>query len=155
MIAALEEYTQAVNNTRKIVYAPEWLTSIFSNSVLEVTEDDDPKDFKTFYQAVTYYGLECYKHDLDWYTKNNEEFCLSEIKKAQTELDINAYAERESLHPVYFDLETSKLFEFIFISKVYMTEFSPAFIAGFPAVGHPSYQKYQHSGINERILPFP
>jgi len=79
MISALEEYTQAVNNTRKIVYAPKWLTSIFSNSVLEVHEDDDPKNFKTFYQATSYYGLEHYKRDLDWYTKGNEEICLSTI----------------------------------------------------------------------------
>lgn len=157
MASALEEYTQSVNNTRKIVYAPKWLTSIFSNSVLEVTENDDPKDFKTFYQAVSYYGLNCYKRDLDWYTKNNEEVQLSEIKTKQTKLDIHAYVKAYGLRPVYFNLEVSKMFKFIYISKVFMTEFSPAFIAGFPAVGHPSYAKYEDPdrGINERILPFP
>jgi ribosomal protein S12 methylthiotransferase accessory factor len=157
IVAALEEYTQAVNNTRKIVYAPRWLTSIFSNSVLEVNEDDDPKDFKTFYQAVSYYGLECYKHDLDWYVRNNEELLLSQIREQQTCVNINTYIKDNNIKPVYFDFEVAKMFRFIYISKVYMSEFSPAFIAGFPAVGHPSYKKYLPEGksINERILPFP
>lgn len=157
IISALEEYTQAINNTRKIVYAPDWLTSRFSNSVLEVHEDDDPRSFKTFYQAVSYYGLERYKRDLDWYTKNNIEITLTQIKSEQTNMSIDDYIKQNNLKPVYLDLEASKLFKFIFISKVYMTEFSSAFIAGFPAVGHPSYDKYKDidKGINNRILPFP
>lgn len=157
MVSALEEYTQAINNTRKIVYAPNWLTSKFSNSVLEVHEDDDPRNFKTFYQAVSYYGLDKYKRDLDWYTKNNEELALSQIRNDQTNIDIDEYVRKNKLKPVYFDLEVSKLFKFIFISKVYMTEFSSAFIAGFPATGHPSYEKYKQldKAINDRILPFP
>ncbi|WP_232713552.1 YcaO-like family protein [Bacillus xiapuensis] len=36
ILASMEEYTQAVNNTRKIVYAPNWLTSKFSNGVLDL-----------------------------------------------------------------------------------------------------------------------
>lgn len=157
MLAALEEYTQSINNTRKIVYAPKWLTSIFSNSVLEVNEDDNPRDFKTFYQAVSYYGLECHKKDLDWYTKNNDEILLSTIKARQENLDIDEYLKAHFISPVYFNLEVAKIFKYIFISKVYMTEFSPAFIAGFPALGHASYKKYmdKEKGVNDRILPFP
>ncbi|MBO0481260.1 YcaO-like family protein [Candidatus Enterococcus courvalinii] len=157
MVAALEEYTQAVNNTRKIVYAPKWLTSRFSNSVLEVNEDDDPKKFKTFYQAVSYYGLDCYKHGLDWYVKENEEIMLSEIKEKQSGMTISEYILKNDLKPVYSDLEVSNMFDHIYISKVYMKEFSPAFIAGFPATGHVSYEKYKdvERGINPNILPFP
>lgn len=65
--------------------------------------------------------------------------------------------EKFNLNPVYMDLKQAKLFNHIFISKVYMTEFSPAFIGGVPALGHPSFNKYLKQGIkmNESILPFP
>ena len=157
MLAALEEYTQSVNNTRKIVYAPKWLTSRFSNSVLEVHEGDDPKNFKTFYQAVSYYGLDCYKHDLDWYVKNNDEVNLTDIRNSQKLCPIEAYIVENKIKPVYSDLEMANFFENIYISKVYMPEFSTAFIAGVPALGHPSYKKFLKKGqeINKKILPFP
>lgn len=157
LVAALEEYTQAVNNTRKIVYAPKWLTSIFSNSVLEVNEGDDPRNFKTFYQAVSYYGLECYKHDLDWYVKDNPTVKLSELREKQEKLSIREFVSVHGIHPYYMKLDTMKMFSYIYLSKVYMTEFSPAFIAGTPALGHPTYAKYidPEKGFNHKILPFP
>lgn len=55
------------------------------------------------------------------------------------------------------ELKMQKYFRRIYISKVYMKEFSPAFIAGIPTFGHSSYSKYLKEGeeINEDILPFP
>lgn len=157
ILSAIEEYTQSVNNTRKIVYAPNWLTSRFSNGVLDVQEGDDPKNFKTFYQAVSYYGLKCYKDKLDWYVKGNEEVLLSNIRDAQTKVPIMEYIVEDGIEPVYSKLKVDDIFENIHISKVYMTEFSPAFIAGIPAVGHSSYKKYlgDNESINKDILPFP
>lgn len=157
ILSAIEEYTQAVNNTRKIVYAPKWLTSRFSNGVLDVQEGEDPKNFKTFYQAVSYYGLKCYQNKLDWYVKGNEEISLAEIRNNQSNKGILQYAKDESLNPAYNRLKVTDMFEHIYISKVYMTEFSTAFIAGVPAVGHSSYKKYLNEGqrINKEILPFP
>lgn len=157
MLSAMEEYTQSVNNTRKIVYAPNWLTSRFSNGVLNVEEGDDPKNFKTFYQAVSYYGLDCYKDKLDWYVKDNEEVLLSEIIRTQSKIPIKQYVEENNIEPVYSKLKVTESFKNIFISKVYMTEFSTAFIAGIPALGHESYKKYlpEDESINKDILPFP
>jgi ribosomal protein S12 methylthiotransferase accessory factor len=157
ILSAIEEYTQAVNNTRKIVYAPNWLTSRFSNGVLDVQEGDDPKRFKTFYQAVSYYGLKCYQQKLDWYVKENEEITLSEIRNNQPNKDIIEYVKENSINPLYSKLNVTDSFKHIYISKVYMTEFSPAFIAGVPAVGHSTYKKYlgENECINREILPFP
>ena len=38
-----------------------------------------------------------------------------------------------------------------------MLEFAPAFIAGFPALGHPKYKKYlpEEAELNKEILPYP
>lgn len=157
ILSAMEEYTQSVNNTRKIVYAPNWLTSRFSNGVLDVQEGDDPKNFKTFYQAVSYYGLKCYKGRLDWYVKGNEEILLSDIRNNQSKIGILDYIKEKGIEPVYSKLKVNDNFKKIYISKVYMTEFSPAFIAGIPAVGHRSYRKYlkDNESINKDILPFP
>lgn len=157
VLEALVEYAQSVNNTRKITYAPEWLTSKFSNSVLDVNIDDDPKNFKTFYQAVSYYGLKENQSKLDWYVKNNDEINLLEIKKSAPKMSIEDYINKFNLNPVYMDLKQADQFKYIFISKVYMTEFSPAFIGGVPALGHPSFKKYLKTGtqVNDSILPFP
>lgn len=48
ILHSLEEYVQSINNTRKIVYAPNWITSQFSNYVLSVEPDDDPKKIQNF-----------------------------------------------------------------------------------------------------------
>lgn len=157
IVGALEEYMQSVNNTRKIVYAPDWITSHFSNRVLEVHEGDDPKNFKTFYQAVSFYGLACYKERLNWFVKNNPKVKLSKIRKMQTGYSVAEYITRNNIEPVYSILSMQSCFRRIYISKVYMREFSPAFIAGIPALGHKCYSKYLKEGetINENILPFP
>jgi len=157
IVGALEEYMQSVNNTRKIVYAPNWITSRFSNSVLEVNEGDDPKNFKTFYQAVSFYGLACYKDRLNWFVKGNRRIKLSKLQKLQTGHSVVEYIEQNHIEPVYVTLKMQKCFRRIYISKVYMKEFSPAFIAGLPALGHSCYNKHLKEGevINENILPFP
>lgn len=157
IVSALEEYMQSVNNTRKIVYAPAWITSQFSNRVLEVNEGDDPKKFKTFYQAVSFYGLACYKDRLNWFVKDNQKISLSELREMQTGYSIAEYVKQNNIEPIYGILDMQKCFRRIYISKVYMKEFSPAFIAGLPALGHACYKKYLKEGetINENILPFP
>lgn len=157
IVGALEEYMQSVNNTRKIVYAPDWVTSRFSNRVLEVHEGDDPKNFKTFYQAVSFYGLACYKERLNWFVKGNTKIKLSKLRKMQTGLSVAEYITQNNVEPVYMILNMQECFRRIYISKVYMKEFSPAFIAGIPALGHPCYSIYLKEGetINENILPFP
>ncbi|PFA17379.1 MULTISPECIES: YcaO-like family protein [Bacillus cereus group] len=157
ILASMEEYTQAVNNTRKIVYAPNWLTSKFSNGVLDVDEDDDPRNFKTFYQAVSYYGLKSNQHKLDWYVKGNKPRLLSEIRKIQTNQNIREYVKEFNLEPFISRLGISEQFKNIYISKVYMKEFTPAFIAGVPVLGHEKYQEYLQDGseLNKEILPFP
>lgn len=142
ILSSLEEYTQAVNNTRKIVYAPNWLTSKFSNGVLDVNEGDDPREFKTFYQAVSYYGLKSNQHKLDWYVKNNPIRYLSEIRESQTNINIMDYVKKQKISPIISRLKVAELFNNIFITKVYMKEFTPAFIAGVPAIGHWKYEKY-------------
>lgn len=157
VMSALEEYVQSVNNTRKIVYAPDWITSVFSNRVLQVHQGDDPKDFKTFYQAVSFYGLACYRNRLNWFVKNNKKIKISELRKNQICQSIEEYLEINNINPVCMELKMQKYFRRIHISKVYMKEFSPAFIAGIPTFGHSSYSKYLKEGeeINEDILPFP
>lgn len=157
ILSSMEEYTQAVNNTRKIVYAPNWLTSQFSNQVLDVNEDDNPRDFKTFYQAVSYYGLKTHQEKLDWYVKGNTQRMLSEVRENQTQEDIMTYIEKEQIRPVISRLEIADQFNHIYISKVFMKEFTPAFIAGVPALGHPKYAEYlpEDATINKEILPFP
>lgn len=157
ILSAMEEYTQSVNNTRKIVYAPNWLTSRFSNEILDVQEGDNPKNFKTFYQAVSYYGLKCYKDKLNWYVKDNKEVLLSDIINNQTKISILDYIVEQNIEPVYSKLKVDENFKNIHISKVYMTEFSTAFIAGIPALGHKSYKKnlVKNKSINKYILPFP
>lgn len=157
IVGALEEYMQSVNNTRKIVYAPDWITSHFSNRVLEVHEGDDPKNFKTFYQAVSFYGLACYKERLDWFVKGNQKVMLSKLRKIQVGCSVAEFIKQNNIEPVYAILNMQKSFRRIYISKVYMKEFSPAFIAGIPALGHVCYNKYLKEGdmINENILPFP
>ena len=157
IVGALEEYMQSVNNTRKIVYAPDWITSHFSNRVLEVHEGDDPKNFKTFYQAVSFYGLACYKERLDWFVKGNQKVMLSKLRKTQVGCSVAEFIEQNNIEPVYAILNMQESFRRIYISKVYMKEFSSAFIAGIPALGHVCYKKYLKEGdmINENILPFP
>ena len=157
IVGALEEYMQSVNNTRKIVYAPNWITSSFSNQVLEVHEGDDPKNFKTFYQAVSFYGLACYKDRLNWFVKGNKRIKLSKLRKEQRNYSIAEYVIQNSIEPVCSVLNMQSCFRRIYISKVYMKEFSSAFIAGIPALGHKCYSKYLKEGeiINEDILPFP
>lgn len=157
ILSSLTEYTQAVNNTRQIVYASNWLTSRFSNGVLDVNEDDDPRHFKTFYQAVSYYGLKSNQHKLDWYVKGNEQRFLSEIREEQTNQHINDYVEENDLQPFITQLEMANHFKYIYISKVYLKEFTPAFIAGVPMLGHKKYKDYLQDGqaINHEILPFP
>lgn len=157
IVSALEEYMQSVNNTRKIVYAPDWITSHFSNQVLEVHEGDDPKNFKTFYQAVSFYGLACYKERLNWFVRDNQKIKLSKLRKKQTGYSVTEYLEKKGINPVYVTLNMQEHFRRIYISKVYMKEFSTAFIAGIPALGHTCYSKYLKEGetINENILPFP
>ncbi|WP_036070755.1 hypothetical protein [Listeria aquatica] len=95
ILHSLEEYVQSINNTRKIVYAPNWITSQFSNYVLSVEPDDDPKKFKTFYQAVSYYGLEEHKEKLNWYIKGNEVVKLSELAKLKNEKDIEEFLKKK------------------------------------------------------------
>lgn len=157
LLASMEEYTQAVNNTRKIVYAPKWLTSKFSNGVLDVHEDDDPKHFKTFYQAVSYYGLKSNRDKLDWYVKGNEKVNLSSLKGSQTNQSIRDYVKENNLRPLFSRLDIADRFNNIYISKVFMKEFTPAFIAGVPVLGHAKYKEYLSEGeeINREILPFP
>ena len=157
IVGALEEYMQSVNNTRKIVYAPNWITSSFSNQVLEVHEGDDPKNFKTFYQAVSFYGLACYKDRLNWFVKGNKRIKLAKLRKEQRNYSIAEYVIQNSIEPVCSVLNMQSCFRRIYISKVYMKEFSSAFIAGIPALGHKCYSKYLKEGeiINEDILPFP
>ncbi|WP_175637891.1 YcaO-like family protein [Metabacillus schmidteae] len=157
ILASMEEYTQAVNNTRKIVYAPNWLTSKFSNGVLDVNEDDDPKHFKTFYQAVSYYGLKSNQHKLNWYVKGNQQRLLSDIKENQTNQNILDYVKKHHLNPYISRLLIGDRFKHIYISKVFMKEFTPAFIAGVPVLGHEKYDEYLAEGvdINNEILPFP
>ena len=157
ILEALVEYAQSVNNTRKIIYAPDWITSKFSNSVLDVNPDDDPRHFKTFYQAVSYYGLKENKHKLDWYVRNNTKVTVSGLKQNSEGLSIESYIQKNNLSPVYMDLDMANAFKNIFISKVYMSEFSPAFIGGIPALGHPAFKKYLKPGVqvSESILPFP
>lgn len=157
ILSSLEEYMQSINNTRKIVYAPNWITSKFSNQVLDVHEGDDPKNFKTFYQAVSYYGLSCYKRELDWFVKGNDKIKLSEIRKEQLGLSVKEYVEKNDIKPVYTVLKMQERFRRIYIAKVYMKEFSTAFIAGVPALGHKAYEKFLPKGenLNKRILPFP
>jgi ribosomal protein S12 methylthiotransferase accessory factor len=155
--SAMEEYTQAVNNTRRIVYAPNWTTSRWSNRVLDVNEDDDPREFKTFYQAVSYYGLACNRAKLDWYVRDNEQVLLSELRAQQPLLSIHEYVEQQGLQPVSCTVSLANRFDHIYITKVFMAEYSPAFIAGVPALGHPTYAEYLAVGgeINQEILPFP
>lgn len=157
ILAALEEYAQSVNNTRKIVYAPDWLTSVYSNGFLDVEEDDDPRNFKTFYQAVSYYGLERNRHKLDWYVEGNDRRTLSEIREEQTKYDIWQFLRLYNINPLISRLEMAKQFKHIYILKVYMLEFAPAFIAGFPALGHQKYKKYlpEEAELNKEILPYP
>lgn len=157
ILASMEEYTQAVNNTRKIVYAPNWLTSKFSNGVLDVNEDDDPRNFKTFYQAVSYYGLKSNQHKLDWYVKGNPQRLLSEVRAEQTSLNIREYVDENEMKPLMAKLAIGDRFKHIYISKVYMREFTPAFIAGVPVLGHEKYDEFLREGdeINQEILPFP
>lgn len=157
ILSSLTEYTQAVNNTRQIVYAPNWLTSSFSHGVLDVNEDDDPKDFKTFYQAVSYYGLKKYRNKLDWYVKGNDQRSLSELCKEQTKLPIQDYVKKNNLNPYMTHLQVANRFKYIYISKVFLKEFTPAFIAGVPMLGHSKYEEYLEDGqsMNEEILPFP
>lgn len=157
ILSSLTEYTQAVNNTRQIVYAPNWLTSSFSHGVLDVSEDDNPRDFKTFYQAVSYYGLKKNRHKLDWYVKENNQLLLSNIRKEQKSQCIEEYVEENNLRPFMTNLKVANRFKYIYISKVFLTEFTPAFIAGVPMLGHKKYEQYLDKGqnINEEILPFP
>lgn len=157
ILSAIQEYAQSVNNTRKIIYAPSWITSIFSNNVLNVNKDDDPREFKTFYQAVSYYGLKEHSHKLDWYIKNNINILLSDIQKNQPKLSILDYIKDKKIDPIYLKLKVDNNFKYIHIAKIFMTEFSSAFIAGFPAFGHKSYSKYlrKNESINSDILPFP
>jgi len=157
ILSSLTEYTQAVNNTRQIVYASNWLTSKFSNGVLNVNEDDDPKHFKTFYQAVSYYGLKRNQHKLDWYVKGNKQRYLSEIRAVQTNQHINDYVTENNIQPFVTRLEMANRFKHIYISKVYLKEFTPAFIAGVPMLGHKKYKEYVKDGqaVNQEILPFP
>ncbi|MFA9555699.1 YcaO-like family protein [Evansella sp. AB-rgal1] len=157
ILSSLEEYTQAVNNTRKIVYAPNWLTSSYSNGVLDVNEDDDPKNFKTFYQAVSYYGLKRNQHKLDWFVKDNPKRLLSEIRETETRLNILEYIKKHNIEPYIARLDIGKQFKNIYISKVFMKEFTPAFIAGVPMFGHKKYNQYLHKDVemNREILPFP
>lgn len=156
VLASLEEYSQSVSNTRKIVYAPEWITSKFSNYVLNVNEGDDPKKFKTFYQSVSYYGLKANRNKLDWYVKNNSKINLSEIRDKQEKLSVEQFIEKEKIRPIIMEHEMSKQFKHIFISKTYLLEYTPAFISGTPAFGHEKYQKYLGNGtLNPSILPYP
>lgn len=155
ILAAMEEYTQAVNNTRKIVYAPNWITSKWSHQVLDVNEDDNPRDFKTFYQAVSYYGLTKYRNKLDWYVKDNDKVLLSKVRDKQRDESIYQYLENNSLKPSIDRLVVGNQFKHIYLTKVFMTEFTSAFIAGMPALGHPKYSIYEQDGINQDILPFP
>ncbi|MFZ5353999.1 MAG: YcaO-like family protein [Bacillota bacterium] len=157
ILASLEEYTQAVNNTRKIVYAPNWLTSKFSNGVLDVNEDDDPKDFKTFYQAVSYYGLKCNQSKLNWYVKGNKKVTLSQLRETQSNKNIKEFIKENGLLPLISRLKIADMFKHIYLSKVFMKEFTPAFIAGVPALGHKKYKQYLKAGskINKEILPYP
>lgn len=156
ILAAMEEYTQAVNNTRKIVYAPSWITSIWSHRVLDVNEDDNPRDFKTFYQAVSYYGLERYREKLDWFVCDNEKVLLSEVRNNQPDIGIDKYIDDRGLQPIIDRLSIGDRFKNIYITKVFMAEFTPAFIAGVPSHGHPKYKEYLGDNkLNEDILPFP
>ncbi|MGJ8730770.1 YcaO-like family protein [Listeria aquatica] len=157
ILHSLEEYVQSINNTRKIVYAPNWITSQFSNYVLSVEPDDDPKKFKTFYQAVSYYGLEEHKEKLNWYIKGNEVVKLSELAKLKNEKDIEEFLKKNNIDPIYFPYKISKRFKNIYISKVYIPEFTPAFIAGQPMLGHDKYETYLVEGTTYRkdILPYP
>lgn len=128
--------------------------------VLEVHEGDDAKNFKTFYQAVSFYGLACYKDSkdrLNWFVKGNKRIKLSKLRKEQTNYSIAEYVIQNSIEPVYSALNMQSCFRRIYISKVYMKEFSSAFIAGILALGHKCYSKYLKEGeiINEDILPFP
>ncbi|AIS51587.1 hypothetical protein TKV_c03830 [Thermoanaerobacter kivui] len=156
ILSALEEYAQSVNNTRKVLYAPKWLTSIYVNRVLDVQEEEDPRKFKVFYQAVSYYGLKRHKEKLSWYLENNEKIYLSEIKKNQERISVTDYLKKEKIRPLCLKIMPGR-FNHIFISKVFMVEFVPAFIAGIPMLGHEKYKEYLKEGeeINKDILPYP
>jgi len=157
ILHSLEEYAQSINNTRKIVYAPNWITSTFSNYVLSVKPDDDPKNFKTFYQAVSYYGLEEHKEKLNWYVKGNKEVRLSHLLQKKNEKDIELMLKKNHVDPIYFPYKIAEQFQNIYMSKVYMLEYTPAFIAGAPMLGHEKYDKHLIPGTNFRqdILPYP
>lgn len=157
ILHSLEEYVQSINNTRKIVYAPNWTTSLFSNYILSVEPDDDPRDFKTFYQAVSYYGLKEHQDKLNWYVKNNEKISLTSLHEIQNEKDIEKFLIKENIDPIFFSFEVAKQFKRIFISKVYIPEYTPAFIAGIPMLGHEKYDLHLAEGTDFRkdILPYP
>jgi len=157
ILHSLEEYAQSINNTRKIVYAPKWITSMFSNFVLSVKPDDNPKNFKTFYQAVSYYGLKEHKDKLDWYIKDNEVVNLSDLVKVSNIKNIEDFLKKNKINPIYFPYNIAKRFKNIYISKVYIPEYTPAFIAGQPMLGHEKYDKHLVNGTSYRqdILPYP
>ena len=106
---------------------------------------------------MSFYGLACYKDRLNWFVKGNTKIKLSKLRKMQTGLSVAEYVAQNDIEPVYLILNMQEFFRRIYISKVYMKEFSPAFIAGIPALGHPCYSKYLKEGetVNENILPFP
>ncbi|HFE9852295.1 YcaO-like family protein [Enterococcus faecalis] len=157
ILSSLEEYVQSINNTRKIVYAPKWITSQFSNYVLAVDPSDDPKNFRTFYQAVSYYGLKEHKEKMNWYVKENKLIKLSKLIKTKNEKNIEVFLKKNKIEPIYFPYKISKRFKNIYISKVYMTEYTPAFIAGQPMLGHYKYREHLVEGTLYRkdILPYP
>ena len=153
IIGALEEYFQSVNNVMKIIIAPNWISSGLSNFVLNVEENDDPRNFKTFYQATSYYGLNQKQNELNWYLKNNEKINLKELSK---EITKEEFYKKYANNMYWKEYNISKEFEYIKITKVFNPEVTPAFIAGFPMLGHSDFKKYlKEENFNQSILPYP
>ncbi|EUJ21525.1 hypothetical protein MAQA_02292 [Listeria aquatica FSL S10-1188] len=67
------------------------------------------------------------------------------------------FLKKNNIDPIYFPYKISKRFKNIYISKVYIPEFTPAFIAGQPMLGHDKYETYLVEGTTYRkdILPYP